>query len=319
MVSLSTRGLLVADPVCWCLPPDIVWEYDGPVAKRPDSPSAETQTLQAYLREIARFPRVSPEEERELGLRIQLDKDEDALKRLIEANLRFVVSYAKRYRGFGVSFLDLIHEGNVGLIEAAKRFDPRIATSSSSRMRSGGFGRRSCTRCRPNARVLTAGQAGPSCSGRGFGRQVAALAAQLDRAPTTREIADDLEISEADADALLMISGEELSLSDPVGRIEDGDAREVGETLAQQGVPPIEDLLVRQALVAELRRALAELDAEERAVMRLRFGLDGSEPWTLQQIGERLNLSRERVRQESNRAPRRNCVARRRWASCGAT
>src|SRR5436305_8581605 len=81
-------------------------------------------TLAAYLREIAKLPRLSADEERDLGERIQRDADDAALARLVESNLRFVVSYAKRYRGFGVPFLDLIHEANLGLIEAARRFDP---------------------------------------------------------------------------------------------------------------------------------------------------------------------------------------------------
>src|SRR5881396_2126492 len=84
----------------------------------------DASSLGAYLREIAKLPRLTPDEERALGARIQGDRDEAAMARLVEANLRFVVSYAKRYRGHGVSFLDLIHEGNLGLIEAARRFDP---------------------------------------------------------------------------------------------------------------------------------------------------------------------------------------------------
>src|SRR5262245_58183453 len=84
----------------------------------------DASTLTAYLREIAKLPRLSVDEERALAHRIQIEHDESALNRLVESNLRFVVSYAKRYRGLGVSFLDLIHEGNLGLIEAARRFDP---------------------------------------------------------------------------------------------------------------------------------------------------------------------------------------------------
>src|ERR1700741_715443 len=91
--------------------------------KDPDS-SSESDALQASLRAIARIPRLTPEEERALGRRIREHHDEDALRRLVEGNLRFVVSYTKRYRGLGLAFLDLIHEGNLGLMEAARRFDP---------------------------------------------------------------------------------------------------------------------------------------------------------------------------------------------------
>src|SRR5687767_8896874 len=86
--------------------------------------ASDSDALQAYLRAIARLPRLTPQEERELARRVQQDGDEDALRRLVEGNLRFVVSYVKRYRGLGVSFIDLIHEGNLGLMEAARRFDP---------------------------------------------------------------------------------------------------------------------------------------------------------------------------------------------------
>src|SRR2546426_12374479 len=94
--------------------------YAVTVSRRDEDASA----LGAYLREIAKLPRITADEERALGARIQDDRDEAAMAKLVEANLRFVVSYAKRYRGHGVSFLDLIHEGNLGLIEAARRFDP---------------------------------------------------------------------------------------------------------------------------------------------------------------------------------------------------
>src|SRR5438477_1652349 len=94
--------------------------YASRVARRDE----DSGTLGAYLREIAKLPRLTVDEERALGARIQQERDEAALGRLVEANLRFVVSYAKRYRGLGVSFLDLIHQGNLGLIEAARRFDP---------------------------------------------------------------------------------------------------------------------------------------------------------------------------------------------------
>src|SRR5262249_30080354 len=94
--------------------------YAVPVSRGEDDAS----TLTAYLREIAKLPRLTVDEERALGFRIQRERDDAALTRLVESNLRFVVSYAKRYRGLGVSFLDLIHEGNLGLIEAARRFDP---------------------------------------------------------------------------------------------------------------------------------------------------------------------------------------------------
>src|SRR5262245_8344078 len=88
------------------------------------SADAESDALQAYLRAIAKLPRLTPDQERELGRSVKASGDERALRQLVEGNLRFVVSYAKRYRGLGVPFLDLIHEGNLGLMEAGRRFDP---------------------------------------------------------------------------------------------------------------------------------------------------------------------------------------------------
>src|SRR4051812_32396658 len=94
------------------------------VARRHAASEDDTRALSAYLREIAKLPRLTVDEERTVGHRIKDERDETAITQLVEANLRFVVSYAKRYRGLGVSFLDLIHQGNLGLIEAARRFDP---------------------------------------------------------------------------------------------------------------------------------------------------------------------------------------------------
>ncbi len=252
---------------------------------------SEREALQAYLRAIARLPRLTVDEERELGRRIQEQRDEDAVRRLVEANLRFVVSYSKRYRGLGVPFLDLIHEGNLGLIEATRRFDPgrnvKFITYAVWWIRQALMHALS-----EQARAVSLPPKISSVAAR-FGREVSSLAEQLHRAPTTREIADDLEISEADVQA--------LTLSDRLGADEDGP--ELGETLEQESVPPVDDHLLRRALAEHVSAVLHELDEKERAVMRLRFGLvaDG-ESKTLQQIGDKLRLSRERIRQIEVRA-----------------
>jgi RNA polymerase primary sigma factor len=265
--------------------------------KKPEA--NETDALQAYLRAIARLPRLTPEEERDLARRIRDTNDEDALRRLVEANLRFVVSYAKRYRGMGVSFLDLVHEGNLGLIEAARRFDPernvKFITYAVWWVRQALLHALS-----DQARVFSLPAKLSGVAAR-FSRDVADLAEQLDRAPTTREIADDLEISEADVDALQRIRGAELSLSERLGAGEDGP--ELGETLEQESVPPVEERLIRRRLAEQVRAALGELEPREREVMRLRFGLDrGGEQRTLQEVGDRLGVTRERVRQIETRA-----------------
>jgi RNA polymerase primary sigma factor len=268
-------------------------------ARRASAPSSsEEETLQAYLRAISRFPRLTPEEERELGRRIRDQQDEEALRRLVEANLRFVVSYAKRYRGLGVPFLDLIHEGNLGLIEAARRFDPdrnvKFITYAVWWVRQAimqALAEQSRSLALPPKVAAAAAR---------YGRGAAALAAEGARPPTDREIADDLDLSEADAAALPYLVGEEVSLSEPVG--EAGEGPPLGDLLEQQLVPPAEAELIQRTMADHVRRALEELDDKERQVIILRYGLDGEEPKTLQQIGDALHLSRERVRQIEARA-----------------
>ena len=265
----------------------------------PPAGSSESDALQAYLRAISRIPRLTADEERVLAFRARKG-DEGALRRLVEANLRFVVSYAKRFRNLGVSFLDLIHEGNLGLLEAARRFDPernvKFITYAVWWVRQAIMHALS-----DQSRAFSLPQKLSGVAAR-FGRDVAALTAELDRTPTIEEIAHDLDISEAEVDALLQISGPQLSLSQPVGRTEGEDGPELGETLEQEVVPPVDETLIRETMAERVRDALSELGAKEREVMRLRFGLEDGEPRTLQEIGNRLNLSRERVRQIESRA-----------------
>jgi RNA polymerase primary sigma factor len=273
--------------------------YHSPVAKK-HAGMDDLATLREYLREISKLPLLTADEEHELGVRIQQDKDEEAFRRLVESNLRFVVSYAKRYRGLGVPFLDLIHEGNVGLIEAARRFDPnrnvKFITYAVWWVRQAIMQALS-----DQARIFSIPAKLSPVAAR-FRREVAALAAELDHSPSSQEIAADLEISESDADALMQITGADVSLNDRIAPGPDDEGRELGETLQQHTVPLIEDELIRRAVVVQIHSALAELEPKEQEVMRLRFGLEGGEPQTLQQIGDRLGVTRERVRQIEVRA-----------------
>ena len=239
------------------------------MSKRHGAGGDDGNTLSAYLREIAKLPRVTVEEERALGLRIREGGDQTAVTELVEANLRFVVSYAKRYRGLGVSFLDLIHQGNLGLIEAARRFDP-------SR----------------NVKFIT-------------------YAVWWVRESMTHVLADQTRAFSFPPkmfSAMYRVPGRgaDVSLSDPVGgggsERQDTRDRELGDLLPQDGVTPIEEAMIRQADRDQLTAALGDLDGKERAVVRLRFGLGDDRPRTLQEIGDQLRLSRERVRQIESRA-----------------
>jgi RNA polymerase primary sigma factor len=269
------------------------------VSHPPRDDAPEGVTLQAYLQEIAKLPRLTPAEEHDLALRIQRDHDEEALKRLVEGNLRFVVSYAKRYRQLGVGFLDLIHEGNLGLLEAARRFV--LARNVKFITYAVWWVRQAIMHALSGQRRPFALPTKLSAVSRRFGREIVDLTARLDHAPSAKEIAADLDISPAEAEALQFVSGSDVSLSDPASA-EEGDERELGETLPQHSVPPAEEALLHEALLTLLHAALDDLAPKEREVMALRFGLGGEDPKTLQEIGDRLKISRERVRQLEARA-----------------
>jgi RNA polymerase primary sigma factor len=267
---------------------------------RASRPRAESEgggdSLQAYIREISRFKPLSADDEKVLGRRIQKG-DQDALQRLVESNLRFVVSYAKRYRGLGLSFLDLIHEGTLGLIEAAKRFDPdrnvKFISYAVWWIRQAIF--------HALSEQTRAFRLPPKLSGM-ISKVVLArqqLAVQLERPPTAAELAAKTELSEAQVTDLLQVAGEDLSLSSAVG--EDGSL-ELGDTLEQDTIPSVELEMIRTSTEKQIRAMVAELDDKEREVIQMRFGLDGEEPRTLQEIGDALGVSRERIRQIESRA-----------------
>jgi RNA polymerase primary sigma factor len=253
-------------------------------------------SLNAYIREIAKFRPLSLEEEKVVGRRIQAG-DEQAVQSMVEANLRFVVSYAKRYRGLGLAFLDLIHEGNLGLMEAAKRFDPERNVKFISYavwwVRQAIFHALS-----EHARVFRLPQ---KLSGQVSRLQKLrdSMAADLRRSPTSAELAEKSELSEEQVDVLLRAGGDDVSLSAAVG---DDGSLEFGDTLEQESIPSAELELIRTSFESQIQGMVAELEPKEREVIRMRFGLDGEESQTLQEIGDALGLSRERVRQIESKA-----------------
>ncbi len=264
--------------------------------ERPRGREASLDSLNVYIREIARFKPLAAEEEKVLGRRIR-EGDQEALDSLVEANLRFVVHYAKRYRGLGLSYMDLIHEGSLGLIEAAKRFDPERNVKFISYavwwVRQAIFHALS-----EHARVFRLPQ---KLSGQVSRLETARekLKTELERTPTTEELAARTAFSKDEVERLLLAAGDDVSLSTAVG--EDGSL-ELGDTLEQGTIPSAEVELIRSSFEQRIQDMVGGLDEKEREVIRMRFGLDGDEPRTLQEIGETMGLSRERIRQIESRA-----------------
>jgi RNA polymerase primary sigma factor len=267
-------------------------EGEDPKARR----EATVDSLNAYIRDIAKFKPLSADDEKVLGRRIR-DGDQEAVKRLVEANLRFVVHYAKRYRGLGLSYMDLIHEGTLGLMEAAKRFDPERNVKFISYavwwVRQAIFHSLS-----EHARVFRLPQ---KLSGQ-VSRVAAArekLKGELERMPTIAELAERTALPPAEVEELLLAAGDDVSLSTAVG---DDGGLELGDTLEQDSVPSAEVEMIRSSFERRIQGMVSGLDEKEREVIRMRFGLDGEEPKTLQEIGEAMGLSRERIRQIESRA-----------------
>jgi RNA polymerase primary sigma factor len=244
--------------------------------RRLESLAAESATLQAYLQEISKYPRLAIEQERELAHRMLHQQDGSAFDALVQGNLRFVVSYARRYRQLGVPLLDLIHEGNLGLIEAARHFNPDR-----------------------NVKFIAHGVwwVRQSIMHRLAEAQTSAMRAQVEHRPAGAGIAEDLELSAEDAQILLNGLADEPPYSPFPRAAADPDTDDFDEALQDQAIREVDDETTRDALVRDIESAFGELDPKERLVMRLRYGLLDDEVWTVQQIGERIRLSSERVRE----------------------
>jgi RNA polymerase primary sigma factor len=261
--------------------------------------SLDSKNLKLYLRQIAKYSQLTPKQEKELGRRIQ-QEDKEALKKLIMSNLRFVVSYVKKYQGMGLGLLDLINEGNLGLIEAAKRFDPERNVKFISY--AVWWIRQAVIHALSQySRIYHIPQK-LSDQISEMKKVRARLKKELDREPTREEVADQMKVTQEDIEDLELLGRQNVSLSD---KYFDDNATEIGERIKDTLTPSIEYQIIKGSIEDQIRDILKELDEKEAIVLKLRFGLDDDHPWTLQEIGDKLNLTRERIRQIEKKAMRK--------------
>ncbi len=260
--------------------------------------SLESKNLKRYLQRIAKFPLLTPKEEKELGKLIQ-EGDKEALKKLTESNLRFVVSYVKKYRGMGLSLLDLINEGNLGLIEAAKRFDHKKNVKFISY--AVWWIRQAVIHALSKySRIYHIPQK-LSDQISEMKKTRAQIKKDLKRDPTREELAARLKITVENIEEMEILSGRNISLSD---KYYDEDM-EVGDRIKDSLTPSVEYQIVKNSIEKQIRSILKELDDKEALVLKLRFGFEDDKAHTLQEIGNRLNLTRERIRQIEKKAMRK--------------
>ncbi len=260
---------------------------------------ADRDILDQYFAEASKYPLLNAAEEKELARRIRKG-DQDAMHELVKRNLRFVVSVAKKYQNRGLPLIDLIGEGNVGLLTAARKFDPDQGVKFisyavwwsrqailSSLARQGRTVRVPLNRTADLSRVM---------------RASALLRDKLGREPTPDEVAQLTGISQEIVSALLSLNSADIRLDAPLGA--DGD-RSLIERFSVEEMPNTEETVLNQFRSQELARALETLPARDAKILRLYFGLEAGREHTLDEIGKMLGVTRERVRQLRDRALKR--------------
>jgi RNA polymerase primary sigma factor len=259
----------------------------------------ESQSLDKYLQEIGKVDLLSPQEEIDLARRIKKG-DQMALEKLTKANLRFVVSVAKQYQNQGLSLGDLINEGNLGLIKAAKRFDETRGFKFISY--AVWWIRQSILQALAEQSRIVRLPLNRVGALNKIGKAFSTLEQEFEREPSASELAEELDMSLFEVSDTLKISGRHLSMDAPFAQGEDNRLLDVIQDNRQ---PAPDSGLLEQSLKEEVKRALATLSERESQVIKLYFGLDSEHSLTLEEIGEKFNLTRERVRQIKEKAIRR--------------
>lgn len=259
----------------------------------------ETASLDKYLQEIGKVELITADEEVELAQRIR-QGDKIALEKLTKANLRFVVSVSKQYQNQGLSLPDLINEGNLGLIKAAQRFDETRGFKFISY--AVWWIRQSILQALAEQSRIVRLPLNKIGSINKINKTYAKLEQEFEREPNAEEIAEALDITEAEVKESMKNAGRHVSMDAPLVQDEDNNMYDV---LKSDEVITPETELLYESLRKEIDRAIGTLTQREADVIRLYFGLNGSHPMTLEEIGEKFDLTRERVRQIKEKAIRR--------------
>jgi RNA polymerase primary sigma factor len=258
--------------------------------------SYEEGSLDQYLRDISMYPLINREQEVELAKKIRAH-DQEALDTLVRSNLRFVVSVAKKYQNQGVSLSDLINEGNLGLIRAAHKFDETKGIKFISY--AVWWIRQAILQALAEQSRIVRVPLNRAGTLHRIGKRASALLQELGREATHAEIAEGMELSEEEVAKTMSISQTHLSLDAPMTP---GEDNRLLDYLPDTMNPTPDEETFDKALTESVHEALAGLKEREAKILRLYFGLDESEPMTLEQIGAVLNITRERVRQIKEKA-----------------
>lgn len=259
----------------------------------------ESESLEKYFQEIGKVDLITMEDEVELAKRIR-EGDQIALEKMIKANLRFVVSVAKQYQNNGLTLGDLINEGNLGLIKAAKRFDETRGFKFISY--AVWWIRQSIMQALAEQSRIVRLPLNRVGSMNKISRTFSDLEQKFQREPTAEELANVLDLTVKEVSSAMRTSGRHLSIDAPFSQNEEGSLLDV---LENDGEVTPDSSLMADSLRREVQRALSTLTQREAEVMSSYYGLNGTQAMSLEEIGEKFNLTRERVRQIKEKATRR--------------